>query len=192
MNAALKLLAIAATLGALTAPALASGPSLSVFSATAGITNPGEAVDGFVPANWTDWTTDSAWWDTPGQALVLKFDQAYKLSSAVVTLDWNDVYRFQVSTDNVTYKTLFTTSGLWDQPDGADVTAGQVTMPVSFAATATAYSYLRITAIAGDGFASVGEVSLNGTPAVPEPATLAMMLAGMGVVGLRMRQRRNR
>ena len=120
-------------------------------------------------------------------------DQAYHLSSATVTLDNNDVYRFYASTDGVSFTTLFTASGLFDQPAGANVSAGQVTMPVSFAETATAYRYVRVQALLGDGAYSVGEVSFGGVAAVvPEPSSLALLLGGVGLVGFVARRRQHR
>lgn len=192
MTSLLKTLTGAALAAAVSLPAAASGPVITPLSATAGVTHYPVAADGYAPPNFTPWQTDAAWWDTPNQSIVFAFDQAYQLSSALVTLDWNDVYKFEVSTDNVSYVQLFTTSGLWAQPANANVNAGQVTIPVSFALTANSYSYLRVSGVFGDGFYSVGEVSLQGVAVVPEPGTLAMMLAGAGVIVLRMRRRQQR
>ncbi|MBL8276336.1 MAG: PEP-CTERM sorting domain-containing protein [Pelomonas sp.] len=166
-------------------------PTVTVVANTAGVTNALAAADAFVPANSTPWQTTSAWWTGNAETITFQLDQAYFLSSAVITADWNDVYRFSASTDGVNFTQLFTVTGLADQPVNANVTFGQVTMPVSFAPTALAYSYIRVQAIAGDGSNAIGEVSFSGVAApVPEPGTLAFMAAGVGILGFVARRRR--
>lgn len=186
---------LAAALLGLAASAQAVTAGVTVNSSTAGVNNAAEAADGFTPANFTLWTTDSAWWMggtvNAADTITFKLDQAYHLSAATVTLDWNDLYRFHASTDGVNYTQLFTSFGVTDQNV---VNAGQVTMNVSFAQTALAYQYVRVQAIYGDGFYSVGEVSFSGTAAapVPEPSAVALMLGGIGLVGFVARRRRAR
>jgi len=166
-------------------------PIVTVVGSTAGVTNAAAAADGVVPANGTPWQTTSAWWTGNTATLTFQLDQAYFLSSAVITADWNDVYRFSASTDGVTFTQLFTVTGLVDQPPSANVSFGQVTMPISFAPSALAYTFIRVQAIAGDGQNALGEVSFGGVAApVPEPSTLAFMAAGVGLLGLVARRRR--
>ena len=159
-------------------------PTVVGVTGSAGVTNAAAAADGFTPANGTTWNVTSAAWIGNADTITFKLDQAYHLSSAVITADWNDIYRFSVSTDGVNYTQLFTVSGLFDQPANTNVGFGQVTMPVSFAPTALAYQYLRAQAVLGDGSNAIGEVSFSGVAAaVPEPSTWAFMLAGVGVIG---------
>ena len=185
---AVGLLSVAALAQAVTA-------GVTVDSSTANVNNPAAAADGVTPANFTDWQTNSAWWNgvavNPADAVTFKLDKAYRLSSATVTLDWNDLYRFYVSTDGVNFgEQLFSVFGYTDQQV---VNSGQVTMSVSFAETAKAYQYVRVQAVFGDGLYSVGEVSFSGSAApVPEPSALALMLGGMGLVAFVARRRRLR
>lgn len=185
--------AIAIGLLGLAAAAHATSPTVTVTGSTAGVTNAAAAADGFTPANSTQWQTTSAWWTSTSESITFTLDQAYHLSSATVTLDNNDVYRFYGSTDGVNYTTLFTVSGLFDQPSGTNVGFGQVTMPVTFAQTAIAYRYVRVQALFGDSAYGVGEVGFGGVAAaVPEPSSLALLLGGVGLVGFVARRRQNR
>lgn len=189
MSASIKF--IAAGLLGLAATAHAV-PNVTVLSSTAGVTNAAAAADGFVPANSTPWQTTAGWWTGTAETITFKLDQAYFLSAATITADWNDIYRFSASTDGLTYTQLFTLSGLFDQPANANVTSGQVTMPVSFAPTALAYTYIRVQALLGDNSYSIGEVRFDGVAApVPEPGTMAFMAAGVGVLGFLARRRRS-
>lgn len=184
---------IATSLLGLAASAHAATATVTTVTSSAGVTNAAAAADGFVPADGTFWQTTSGWWNGNADTITFQLDQGYNLSSAVITADWNDIYRFSVSTDGINYTQLFTISGLFDQPPSANVSAGQVTMPVSFAQTALAYNYVRVQAIFGDGFNSIGEVSFSGVAApVPEPGTLAFMAAGVGVLGFVARRRARR
>lgn len=184
---AIGLLALAGVSQATTA-------GVTVHSSTGGVTTPGEAADGYTPPDFTLWTTDSASWSgsfvNAADTITFKLDKAYFLSSAAVTLDWNDFYRFSASKDGINFTPLFTLSGVTDQ---SVVNSGQVTMSTSFAPTALAYQYVRVQAIYGDGFYSVGEVGFSGTLApVPEPSSVALMLGGMGLVGFVARRRSRR
>lgn len=184
--------ALAIGLLGLAAAAQAATPTVTVTGNTAGVNNAAAAADGFVPADWTQWQTNAAWWTGTGESITFTLDQGYHLSSATVTLDNNDIYRFYGSTDGVTFTSLFTVSGLFDQV-GTSVNGGQVTMPVTFSQSASAYRYVRVQALFGDGAYSVGEVSFGGVAAVvPEPSSLALLLGGVGLVGFVARRRQNR
>jgi hypothetical protein len=71
------------------------------------------------------------------------------------------------------------------------VNGGMETFTPSVIATADFFRYARITGSFGDGYNSVGEVQFTGVAAVvPEPTTVALMLSGLGAVGLLARRRR--
>ena len=90
------------------------------------------------------WQVNSAWWDGAG-SITFQF-APMKLTGAVVTVDWNDTYLFEASADNVNYYQVFVV-GSWLQNV---VNSGQVTVSPAFAATANAYSFLRVKNVGGD------------------------------------------
>lgn len=158
----------------------------SLIEGTSGVTNPGLAGDGVFPADWAHWQTDSAWWEGTAEALTFTFDNTYAISGLKLTVDNNDFYRVQLSTNGTQ----------WDNYDivlafeGA-VDSGQETFVRSVTTTAPVYKYARVFALTGDGLYSVGEVQFSGTAAaVPEPTTAALMFAGLAGVGLLARRRR--
>jgi len=183
----LSAITAAAALSSISFAAQAANVNIVDTTGTAGITNVAAATDGIIPPDFTEWTTDSAYWTGFGETLTLKFDQAYYLSSLTLTADWNDYYTVSVSTDDISYVDLGTYTGI-----GSPVNFGQVTLPVALAPSPTAFSFAKVTAVlGGDGSNSVGEISFQGvTAAVPEPETYAMLLAGLGVVGFMGKRRR--
>lgn len=172
---------------ALTAGAQAAGTvGYTSITGTGGVTNAALAGDGNFPADWTNWTTDSAWWVGEQGAVTFAFDKAYAISGLKLTVDNNDFYRVQLSTNGTQ----------WDNYDivlafeGA-VLGGQETFVRSVTTTAPVYKYARVFALGGDSYYSVGEVQFTGTAAaVPEPTTAALMFAGLAGVGLLARRRR--
>jgi hypothetical protein len=65
--------------------------------------------------------------------------------------------------------------------------------PQSFAFTAGGVRFVDFVITSNHnparGYAAIYEIQFSGTPAVPEPETYALMLAGLGLVGRRLRHR---
>jgi hypothetical protein len=176
-------LAVAATLAG---GAHAATPAYTSITGTGGVTNAGLAGDGYFPPDGTYFQTDTAYWDNTGESITFAFDQAYQLSGLKITVDNNDFYRVYISTNGSTWETYATILAFEGTVNG-----GVETFTLSLPATANAYSFAKVEALFGDNAYSVGEVQFTGmavTP-VPEPATMAMLLAGLGVVGATVRRR---
>ncbi len=178
----LKIAAVVAALGAVGAQAATVGMTVV---GSAGVNNAIFAADGETPAFETPWQEGTAWWYGLDEALTFTFDQAYQITGITINVDNNDFYRVDLSTDGtswVDYHTVLAFDGAAD--------FGMDTFTPSKPATADFYRLARVTALAGDGSYSVGELQFNGVAApVPEPETLALMLGGIAALGLKLRRR---
>lgn len=182
-----SLVAIAALFSSVSAMAVPTSPITSV-SCTAGVTNCTTAADGFSPAkgdNWRDLGT-TAWWSSMGESVTFNLNGTQTLTGLTAVLDNNDTYQFQSMVGGVwtTFATVLYTEGTIDN--------GMDSFTKTFAPVTT--SQVRLIGSFGDGGAnnafSVGEVSFT-VAAVPEPGTIALLAAGLGVVGFTASRRRN-
>lgn len=176
-----------------TSSAMAATVPLSPTSATAptSITNVSKASDGFTPVERDQWQANSAWWRGTSPSITFDYGSLYTISDIELSVDNNDDYQVEYSTDNVTWSSLFQIT----RTDG-EVTWGMDTM--STIASSSEYisvidfapvqaQFLRISATGGDNSYSVGELTaLGSVAAVPVPAAailFAPVLAGF--IGLR-------
>lgn len=109
----------------------------------------------------------------------------FNLNNFLVQADGNDTYFLQAySNDKLVSSTQI--------PLGENPSLGMNTRTVNASTTMQNVTKLRLQANSGgkDHWYSVSEIQAFGTAApVPEPETYAMLLAGLGVVGVALRKR---
>lgn len=186
----MKKLLLASLVGALVSVGAQAATTVaySLITGTAGVSNAALAGDGYFPPDWTHWTVDTAYWTGDAESVTFTFDQAYQITGLKLSVDNNDFYSLSLSKDGSTWQPYHTVLAFEGTVGG-----GVETFTPNVIATADFYRYARISASFGDQYNSVGEVQFSGVAApVPEPTTVALMLSGLGAVGLLARRRRAR
>ena len=64
--------------------------------------------DGIFPDETTRWSKDSTWWMGTDPQYTFYFDAAYSLSDIALSVDNNDDYLVEYTTDGIDWHTLFT------------------------------------------------------------------------------------
>lgn len=155
-----------------------------------------ELTDGIYPADYSLWNAPgTVSWVGTAPAFVFDLGQLYTLKDITLTVDNNDYYFLQVSTNGAQWNAL-TTVLAFDGPvsNGMDTFSSETGSPeysafIDFQPQTA--RYVRLSAVGGDNLYSVGEVSFQGTAAVPEPQAIALMLAGVGVACVAARRKRH-
>jgi len=189
-----SLMAVAACASQATVIPVASVTGSGIYSGALSV-----LTDGVIPAQGTDWTSPNTvhWRDgegVTGTVFTFAFSQLYTLKDVTLSVDNNDNYRVQSSVDGVTWSTLFrVVSGDGTVGSGLDTfssTAGSSFYNEDIDFAPTLAKYVRVYATGGDHAYSVGEVKMEGVAVVPEPESLVLALAGVGVTGWVTRRRR--
>ena len=144
-------------------------------------------------ANWQNSTT--VWWTGQsgpnGVVFTLDYGSLKNIDDVYISVDNNDGYVVEYSTDNTTYSNLFTIqSGYGDIGGGMDTmrtVAGDSEYVAGIDFSSVQAQYLRVYAFGGDSLYSISEIQAYGSDvnfnAVPEPATIAIWSV-LGAVGL--------
>ena len=187
----LKIAALAAVMGI--GSAQAASVAFSSVTGTPGVTGIAFAHDGNYPELGQYWQEETAWWDawlTPNQYLVFAFDKPYQITGFTASLDNNDNYRIDLSTDGEVWTPYAVVLGEDYGDPIAMVDGGMDTFAPASVATRDYFSFARVRATGGDKYYSVGELQFSGVAApIPEPETLALMLGGIAALGLKLRRR---
>ena len=149
------------------------------------------ALDGVFPAEWQDWTTETAYWNGFEPQVVYDLGGRRQVSGLTVSLDNNDSYLLEISDDGGASWSplLFVGASVGNAGWGMDTFStlpGHPNHDSGISFTPGTGGLIRVTAVDGDGMYSVGELQF--TAAVPEPGTWALALAG--VAGLAAWRRR--
>lgn len=188
--AAAVLAGLCATAGAATNVALNGSVSLTGADFGNGgswgsppMADPATVTDGTLLALNTQWNTGTVYWSGAlgADTVTITLPTLSSVSSIALQADNNDDYGISYKgTDDLWHAlTTISPNRSWGMDMGS----------ASFASvTASAFA---ITAVGGDGFYAVSEFQAIGAP-VPEPETYALLLSGLGVVGLLSRRRSTR
>lgn len=163
----------------------AAGAQAATAACTAGVTGCDFANDAAFPAQGQEWRTETAWWQGLTDTVTLDLGGIKALTGMELSLDNNDSYVIDVSTDGLSWTSLAAVgqnegSVSW----GMDRFSTQSDSPfflssLTFAPTQAAF--VRVTATGGDSLYSVGEIALN-VSAVPEASTLTMLVSGLAAL----------
>lgn len=191
--------------------ALITGTTASVVAG--GLNNGstvGVIVDGLIPGEGTHYFGGSggapknASWGAPAgpydTVLQVDLGAVYRLDDVLVSVDNNDVYHLTYSVDGLSFSSLFSIAfNVGEINSGMDTFTTWLGDPEYVAAldfAAVDARYLRVSASAGDGRYSVGEIQAFGSPvpagpggSVPEPQSLALALLALGTATVARRRR---
>ena len=184
---------------ALALPASAQLITPAVITASGSYNNsPTLIIDGFVPAETTNWQASSnVWWTNFGANFTIDLGGTFLVKDVLLSVDNNDAYQLAWSLDNVNFTNLFTIQvgdgEIPAVPGGMDTfstdsTNGEYVAAIDFAPVVTRYLNFRSVS-GGDRFNAVGEIQAFGVP-VPEPSTYGLLGAAAlaGIVALRRRK----
>ena len=166
------------------------GPGFGNYSSTWGagsLANAQSLTDGvFLPTN-QQWNLGTVFWNgnvggDPYNFVTVQLNQLANVSSLTLQADNNDDYGIEYRNNQGNWVSLI--SLVPPRSWGLETTHQILSSPISTDA-------FRIRSVGGDGYYSVSEFQALGTvPAVPEPETYALLLAGLGLISAAVNRRK--
>jgi len=162
------------------------------LTSTVGIFNDSKAADSVIPNEGGNWQANTAFWYGTTPSLTLGFSEIFEIEDILVSVDNNDSYQIDYSTDGSSWATLLNISSSYGEvSNGMDTMSSlsghsEYISGIDFSPVLA--QYLRISATGGDNSYSVGELQAFGSnvSAVPIPAAVLMFApALLGFFGLR-------
>ncbi len=183
---------------ALNANVTYAGPGFGGYSAAWGagaLAQASTVTDGLFLPDGQQWNIGSVFWngDIPdtSDVITVTLNGAASITSLFMQADNNDFYSVSYEDTGGTWHALpgtFSPHGTVSGVGSVDWGLGTDSMSFGSAITATAF---QITASGGDGYYAVSEFQATGEflPAVPEPTSGLLMLAGLGALASLARRR---
>ena len=147
-------------------------------------------IDGNIPDEASSWTgSENIYWTGTTPAFTLDLGSLSEINDILVSVDNNDDYSVEWSTDNQSWNQLFTIShSVGEIGWGMDTMSTDSTNPEYISALDFApvtAQYIRIFATGGDNKYAVGELQVSSSP-VPVPSAVLLFASSLlGFLGFR-------
>jgi len=164
----------------------------SLIGSTGAINYTEKAADSVFPSEGGFWKTNTAYWSGTTPSLTISFSEIFEIEDILVSVDNNDSYQIDYSTDGSSWASLLNIRSnygeVWSGMDTMSSLSGHSEYISGIDFSPVLAQYLRISATGGDNSYSVGELQAFGSnvSAVPVPAAVLMFTpALLGFFGLR-------
>lgn len=155
--------------------------------------NLGKINDGVFPNEGGQWQTNTTWWRGTAPAFTFDYGQQYLITDITLSVDNNDDYKVEYSTDGSAWSELFAINRSYGEIGWGMDTMSTISDHAEYIAaidfTSVWAQFLRIKATGGDSYYSVGEfIAFADVSEVPLPAAVWLFGSALaGVYGFRRR-----
>jgi len=147
-------------------------------------------IDGNIPNEGSSWTgSENVYWYGTDPIFTLDLGSLSEINDILVSVDNNDDYSVEWSTDNQSWNQLFTIShSVGEIGWGMDTMSTDSTNPEYISAldfTPVTAQYIRIFATGGDNKYAVGELQVSSSPVPVPSAALLFASSLLGFLGFK-------